>query len=76
MSFRGEHTLLLSTHILSEVTAVCGRAIIIKSGRIVHEQALEESSQKKSLEEIFLEVISKDDFETNLGPDSMKLASV
>ena len=75
-SFRGEHTLLLSTHILSEVTAVCWRAIIIKSGRIVHEQALEESSQKKSLEEIFLEVISKDDFETNLGPDSMKLASV
>jgi ABC-2 type transport system ATP-binding protein len=31
----GEHTLLLSTHILPEVEAVCDRAIIIAGGRIV-----------------------------------------
>jgi ABC-2 type transport system ATP-binding protein len=30
----GEHTLLLSTHILPEVEAVCDRAIIIAGGRI------------------------------------------
>lgn len=29
-----EHTILLSTHILSEVEAVCGRVIIIDKGRI------------------------------------------
>jgi ABC-2 type transport system ATP-binding protein len=74
-SFRGEHTVLLSTHILSEVTAVCERAIIIKSGRIVHDQALGESSQKKSLEEIFLEVISKDDFETDSDVEKKELIS-
>src|SRR5205085_1603078 len=28
------HTILLSTHILSEVEAICGRVIIINSGRI------------------------------------------
>ena len=31
----GEHTVLLSTHILSEVEAVCTRAIIINKGRVV-----------------------------------------
>ena len=31
----GQHTLLLSTHILPEVEAVCDRAIVIASGRIV-----------------------------------------
>jgi ABC-2 type transport system ATP-binding protein len=31
----GDHTLLLSTHILPEVEAVCDRAIIIAGGRIV-----------------------------------------
>jgi gliding motility-associated transport system ATP-binding protein len=30
----GDHTVLLSTHILSEVEAVCGRVIIISKGRI------------------------------------------
>src|SRR6476620_187669 len=30
----GQHTVLLSTHILSEVEAVCGRVIIISKGRI------------------------------------------
>ena len=31
----GQHTVMLSTHILPEVEAVCDRAIIIASGRIV-----------------------------------------
>ncbi|MBN8555522.1 MAG: ABC transporter ATP-binding protein [Deltaproteobacteria bacterium] len=59
-SFSNEHTVLLSTHILSEVTATCQRAIIINLGHIVHEQKIQDLSEKKSLEEVFLEVISKD----------------
>src|SRR6202042_1743104 len=31
----GQHTIMLSTHILPEVEAVCDRAIIIAGGRIV-----------------------------------------
>lgn len=58
--FSGEHTVLLSTHILSEVTAVCQRAIIIHRGRIVHEQQIKDLSERKGLEELFLEVIAKD----------------
>ncbi len=34
------HTILLSTHILPEVEAVCGRVIIIASGRIALDDAL------------------------------------
>ena len=35
-----KHTILLSTHILSEVEAVCGRVIIIARGRIVLDDQL------------------------------------
>lgn len=59
--FAGEHTVLLSTHILSEVTATCQRAIIVHRGKITHEQRIQDLSQKKSLEEVFLEVITKDE---------------
>jgi ABC-2 type transport system ATP-binding protein len=58
--FGGRHTVLLSTHVMSEVTAVCQRAIIVHRGRIAHEQSIKDLSTKKSLEEVFLEVISKD----------------
>ena len=37
---RGSHTIVLSTHILSEVQATCDRVIIINSGRIVAEDTL------------------------------------
>jgi len=36
------HTILLSTHILSEVESTCGRAIVIDRGRLVAEGSLEE----------------------------------
>ena len=35
------HTILLSTHIMSEVEAVCGRVIIIASGRIALDDRLD-----------------------------------
>ena len=52
-SFRGKHTVLISTHILSEVTANCQRAIIIHRGKIIHEQAISDLSDRQSLEEVF-----------------------
>jgi ABC-2 type transport system ATP-binding protein len=36
------HTILLSTHIMSEVEAVCARVIIIARGRIAEDQPLEQ----------------------------------
>jgi ABC-2 type transport system ATP-binding protein len=39
-SFAGEHTVILSTHILSEVTMTCDRVVIINEGRIAVEDTL------------------------------------
>lgn len=41
---KGQHTIILSTHILSEVQATCGRIIIINKGKIVAEDSLENLS--------------------------------
>src|ERR1019366_4456143 len=40
------HTILLSTHILSEVEAICERVIIIASGRVGLNQRLDEIKSK------------------------------
>jgi ABC-2 type transport system ATP-binding protein len=42
------HTILLSTHILSEVESVCDRAIVIHKGRIVAQGTLAELSRGSS----------------------------
>jgi len=41
-----EHTIVLSSHILPEVTAVCGRVIIIHHGRIVASDTIGNLSRK------------------------------
>lgn len=59
----GEHTVLLSTHILAEVSAVCEKVLIISRGRQVAFDDLKNlktgrkgSRKDLSLEEIFLEL--------------------
>lgn len=44
----GHHTIILSTHILSEVQATCKRIIIINHGRIVAEDSLEGLTRRVS----------------------------
>ncbi len=39
---RGEHTIILSTHILPEVQATCNKVIIIHHGRIVAEDSIDQ----------------------------------
>lgn len=54
-----EHTVILSSHILSEVRSVCDRLLIISKGRLVAEdtpEGLEEKYAPMSFEEIFLEL--------------------
>jgi len=43
------HTILLSTHIMSEVEAVCGRVIIISQGRIAIDDQLERLRLDKAI---------------------------
>ena len=41
LSLAGEHTILFSSHILSEVQAVCGRVVILHHGKIICDSALQ-----------------------------------
>ena len=49
-------TILLSTHILQEVSAVCGRVILINEGRIVFDGPLEDMGQQQEMTDRFREL--------------------
>jgi len=53
-SLAGEHTIILSTHILQEVTMICQRVLIIHQGRIVADDTIENLTGGDSLESVFL----------------------
>jgi ABC-2 type transport system ATP-binding protein len=62
-SLAGKHTVILSTHILSEITATCQRVLIIRQGKVVACDDLEglakkykDENREMSLEEIFVKL--------------------
>jgi ABC-2 type transport system ATP-binding protein len=57
----GQHTIVLSTHILPEVSQICDRVVIINAGRVVLQESLDEMPAGKSLEDVFLEAISTEE---------------
>ena len=66
-NLKDERTVILSTHILSEIEQIAKRVLIIKSGRIIVDDALDHilgrtqanSSQRLSLEEYFVKCHSQ-----------------
>jgi len=50
-SLRGEHTILLSTHILAEVTQVCDGVVIINEGRLMASGSLDQLAASFSRKE-------------------------
>jgi ABC-type multidrug transport system ATPase subunit len=58
----GEHTVVLSTHILPEVSVTCQAVTIINDGRICAADTLDNltGGDRDSLEDIFLKVVSED----------------
>jgi ABC-2 type transport system ATP-binding protein len=57
----GEHTVILSTHILPEVAQVCEKVVIINAGKVVAEDMLEHLTQGQTLEDVFLQAIAQED---------------
>jgi ABC-2 type transport system ATP-binding protein len=56
------HTILLSTHILSEVEMTCERAIIINRGRVAAAGRLDElTPQGQKLEEMFVRLVEREE---------------
>lgn len=61
LAFEGGQTILLSTHILAEVEAICQRAILLDHGRKVLDQSIEDIvAGGVSLEEVFARVLRRD----------------
>lgn len=62
-SLAGKRTVILSTHILQEVTSICDTIAIINEGRLIEFGKIEEIEKKygsASLEEIYISAISKE----------------
>jgi gliding motility-associated transport system ATP-binding protein len=56
----GQRTVVLSTHILPEVSQVCDKVVIINEGHVVIEDNLTNLTRDRALEEVFIEAISRD----------------
>jgi ABC-2 type transport system ATP-binding protein len=56
----GDRTIVLSTHILPEVSQICDKVVIINDGRVALEEKLSELPAGTSLEEVFLHAIAKE----------------
>ena len=56
----GKRTVVLSTHILPEVSQVCDKVVIINDGRIVVEDELANLTRGRTLEDVFIDAISRD----------------
>jgi len=55
-----KRTVVLSTHILPEVSQVCDKVVIINDGRIVVEDQLANLTRGRTLEEVFIAAIGRE----------------
>tara|TARA_R110000787_G_scaffold96415_5_gene199789 strand:+ start:6173 stop:6871 length:699 start_codon:yes stop_codon:yes gene_type:complete len=51
-------TVLLSTHIMQEVEAICDRVIILNKGNLIHDKSIKETLKESSLENLFTRLTS------------------
>jgi len=59
-TLRVQRTVVLSTHILPEVSQVCDKVVVINEGCVVLEDQLANLTRTRTLEEVFIEAISRD----------------
>jgi ABC-2 type transport system ATP-binding protein len=57
-SLGAKRTIMLSTHILSQVLSACHKVVIINDGRIVVEAALGDLTRDRSLEDVYTQAIA------------------
>lgn len=67
-----EHTVILSSHILSEVSQICDRVIIINNGKIVAEDTPEHLENKVSSNNIVYVTIEDNDDKINTMKEKIK----
>ncbi len=62
----GQRTVILSTHILPEVSQICEKVVIINEGEVVLEQDMASLTRDASLEDVFLRSIAKEGRQTEM----------
>jgi gliding motility-associated transport system ATP-binding protein len=72
----GDRTVVLSTHILPEVSQICDKVVIISDGRVVLEEKLTEIPAGTTLEQVFLEAIAKERHDETRREDEETLEEV
>ena len=55
----GGKTVLLSTHIMQEVEAICDRVIILNKGNLVHDKSISETLKDSNLETLFTKLTTE-----------------
>ncbi len=66
-SLGGQKTVLLSTHIMQEVQAMCSRVIIINNGKIVADDSIERLQQANTNQDVLVVA-----FEKEIDPSQLK----
>lgn len=61
-----------STHVLDVAQKLCNKVAIIKQGRIIATGTMEELTQDKSLEDVFMEIVDKDAVNPEVKEDNEK----
>ncbi|MBF0361753.1 MAG: ABC transporter ATP-binding protein [Oligoflexia bacterium] len=64
LNLKGDHTILLSTHLLHEVENICSHITVINNGRALISGAIDEIHQKEktsTLEDIFLKMVKENE---------------
>lgn len=56
-TLKKNHTILFSSHILSEVSEICDEVVMFMGGRTVLQSSLEELASKGGIEKVFLNVL-------------------
>ncbi len=64
-----DRTVILSTHILPEVQQLCEKVVIINRGRIAVEDTIANLTADKTLEQVFLNYIIKDEEEARVAAE-------
>ncbi len=68
-SLASDRTVILSTHILPEVTQLCDRVVIISRGQIVADDTTDSLTATEDLEQVFLRVTTSDVTEDEAAAD-------
>ena len=75
-SLKGKHTVLFSSHILSEVNQICEKVIIIDKGKLIVQDTLENIEEKMNKNVIIIDIEDSDNNIEKIKQDIKEIQSI